>query len=366
MGCFQSIPKKTRGVELIGEPIRDKLDLPSDDHAVHEFFEVQNEPIVESEAIQGNPASVDENFFDPELMSDFDSSICSPGRDLVSSGIVELPESMGDSSSHCSHRPTSPEFVVSPNPGSPDRTSPLPRQIPPVVAVAVVKPPESPVRPDEFKSATATPIQTSVIPVVVPLRAPSRPSRILEVAEAKNKVLMLHVFGVWRFESFSSKVDSFRSKLEAAGKASALILKDNAALKARVAELEHAIAVVQAVPMKTMCTTTDDLEGFTSVPSTPPVKSHVLSGFATPVSNPASAKAADYATPPASIVKLSWEDYLRPSLKEQAPPVLAAAAPVPEDRKGKLRAISEDLTRLSESLSAVELKHRRPLNDSNK
>ena len=385
MGCFQSIPKRTVASRVGGKPVVAPIPQSDRESPVHEFFEVQNGPADVSEAVQGNSPVREEKYFDPEIVSDLHSDANSPENELLSSAIVELPESVEEASSDVSHRPDSPEFIVSPNPGSPSRFSP---PIPGAMSIAVQEVNQLPeavaINPEEFKSATATPVQTAVVPepapVVPAVRSATLPrSRILQVAEGKNKVLILQVFGVWRFEALNSKIEAVRAKLDAAGKASEVILKDNATLKARVAELEHAITVVQSVPMKSQATGTEDLQGFISVPSTPPVKPNMVSGFATPVSNPVSIPASvrEFAspdavrvasTPPQGPVKLSWEDYLRPSVKEQVPPAkqVNAAAPPVSDKKYKLQALSEDLSRLSESLAAVELKHRRPLNSTNK
>jgi hypothetical protein len=222
--------------------------------------------------------------------------------------------------------------------------------------------PEPAPEAEEFKSASATPLQSYVIP-----RVSSR-SHLLALSEAKLQFLKLQVFTVWRQDILRSKVESQRFKLEEASRASELILSENDRLRQRLQELETAISIVQSIPTSSVATSTTDLPLIPRLPITvtPPPKAEELSAFMTPQSRGAEIPSEFVSPEPAPISiatpgrqKKNWEDCVRPSVREsgvEPRPAFVPSPPAQLSKREKLKAITEDLFKLSESLQTVDLK----------
>ena len=197
----------------------------------------------------------------------------SPGAMLISSAIAENASSHLNQSSEGSGRPSSPDFIVSPNPMSPAGAA-IPAPATRYVGFASISNGQesSPVSPRDFKTAFATPVsavpESSNTSSLTSNRQLDRsgaslyPSRLADVAELRNDKLCIQIFSFWRSQVMKDKIDNLRGQLTAAGRASELILAENAKLKARVAELEHAITVVHSAPeveSHTVSTGSEDL-----------------------------------------------------------------------------------------------------------
>ena len=267
--------------------------------------------------------------------------------------------------------------------------------------------------PRGHKSAFATPVSRPPLPEALlqtqhsaskkdPNRSVSSTSfrsRISEVAELRNDKICLQVFTFWRSEVLKGRVEVLTDRLDATAKASELILNENVKLKARITELEHAIKIVNSFEKKSVGTDSTDLDSvplhvppsqappvppspdtqasFATVMTRQPSVGGAASGFLTPVSASMSP-----AMRPVNIPmdqenhRRNWEDYLRPSSElpstGTAPPfsdlgvlkLSPAKTPTtltpnimsvqpPALSKDKLKAISDDLQKLTESLSVM-------------
>ena len=359
MGCFQSVPRRDQ-IDANRLPLHSQEMFKSGTRTPgHEFVECRDIPMVQTQHCRDNSEPIDQGFFDAEDSPSSANPLNSINEDVGESGIAEFADSDGSSEEW---RPRSPELVISPNPMTPEppiaRSTERRSNVGKIVKALLGEPPKTD-NVEEFISVPASPC------VVVKPR-----SRIGEIAELRNEFLMLQVFFVWRFDAMKSNSDQLKMKLDDAGKASEIILNDNIGLKARLVELERAISIVQSIPLKSVGTDTTDLAEplfKTPVaapvfpPMTPPVQTsnwQDTEGFMTPISegpeSPGIPVAISIATPRDEEPKKDWQEFTRPSVA--APPPFAN--PAVSTRKEKLRAISEDLTRLTESLTSVDLKHR--------
>lgn len=267
--------------------------------------------------------------------------------------------------------------------------------------------------PRDHKSAFATPVSLPPLPESVSQtphstskRDPNRSvsstsfrSRISEVAELRNDKLCLQVFTFWRSDVLKGRVEVLTDRLDATAKASELILNENGKLKARITELEHSIQIMNSIEKKSVGTDSTDLDSvpipmpppqappippspdtqasYATVMTRQPSVGGAASGFLTPVSASMSP-----AMRPVNIPidqenhRRNWEDYLRPSSElpstgtampfsdlgvlklspartptTQTPNIMSLQPPALS--KDKLKAISDDLQKLTESLSVM-------------
>lgn len=364
MGCFHSVPKKSKQAQSTTRSGVDARYGAKLEVAVPEFMDaVENAPAPGAE-VSGNREGGESKFFDAEGSSGSSSLSLSADEDCVNSAVAEFATS-SKHSSDCGDRPVSPDLIVSPNPLSP-QTAPakLPELAGRISRIAPVSDPVPEPAPEaeEFKSASATPLQSYVIP-----RVSSR-SHLLALSEAKLQFLKLQVFTVWRQDILRSKVESQRFKLEEASRASELILSENDRLRQRLQELETAISIVQSIPTSSVATSTTDLPLIPRLPITvtPPPKAEELSAFMTPQSRGAEIPSEFVSPEPAPISiatpgrqKKNWEDCVRPSVREsgvEPRPAFVPSPPAQLSKREKLKAITEDLFKLSESLQTVDLK----------
>jgi hypothetical protein len=388
MGCFPSVPSPhKRGGTLqkmdSGVPGRAEAD-----HRRHEFVDCEDATMLLPGDITGNGNVVSTRFFDAVEHANAGDSDPDEDDALVNSALVEHASSKS-SSGGCTDRPSSPELAISPNPTSPEPGRPMARSI--FGRIVNLKSPDIPQLSEPNTAIVAPGAATAVESVVVHNRplATSYRSRLEELAQARTRFLLLQVFSLWRTDVLRVKSDSMRAKLEGAAKASEIILNENSKLKQRLAELERAIAIVHSIPTSTVATGTEDLVQSFAVESSTPVQASVgpkLEEFMTPPSRgvdiPAEFVTPDSApryepeeinigTPPEEAARRrSWTNFLRPSLlgkAPEAPPFKSPAPaviepvnpPVAGGRKEKLKAITEDLFKLSESLAAVDTRLRR-------
>jgi len=359
MGCFQSIPKsnarsRRNYVEAVRETTVKALIDPE-----HEFYDCGDNKGVVEDSGHGNVAPNDNKFYDANESISSRKHASSDDSNLGDSAIAEHASSEAGSEG-CSDRPSSPELAVSPNPMSPERGAvPIREDAGRIVkALTPSPPPQQVVQP----TLTAAPQVT---------RASSGPrvkSRLAELSTARSQYMMLQVFSVWRVDVLRSKYEETLSKLAEAGNASSLILTENARLKTRLQELERAIAIVESVPKQSVSTSTVDILPTVSSASTPRVTvPPKLEEFMTPPSR-AVELPEEFMTPdsapryePEPVNKRNWETYLRPSAVSVTPPFVSNSKKDPPTvgRKEKLKAITEDLYKLSESLAVVDLKHKK-------
>jgi hypothetical protein len=217
----------------------------------------------------------------------------------------------------------------------------------------------------EFKSASASPVAVAVEAE----RRMSVKSRLMEVSDLRRTVMAQQLFGVWRASIARDKYENLRANLDGVGKASQVVLDENARLKARLSELEAAITVLNASSSarRTVYTDTDDLDAIetlevrTSLPAsafvTPTGSSVSYGEFATPFSKPV--VPVSIATPPREL-RRSWETFLRPSTGKlpfsgaengKSPLKERQVETAPRIDKDRLKAISADIERLSQSLT---------------
>ena len=442
MGCIQSSPRnKRRGSGDFQGPQAGEARpvLRRSSHEPTKVQDIQFPQVARHEAVA---TPIEPIFLDAEefAVSERSGSLpLSPRAMLISSAIAENASSHLNQSSEGSGRPSSPDFIVSPNPMSPAGAA-IPAPATRNVGFASISNGQesSPVSPRDFKTAFATPVsavpESSNTSSLTSNRQLDRsgaslyPSRLADVAELRNDKLCIQIFSFWRSQVMKDKIDNLRGQLTAAGRASELILAENAKLKARVAELEHAITVVHSAPeveSHTVSTGSEDLSmsmphqlppsSFESPrPSqtainfvTPPSHTSPLrhSGFVSPLSaqaSPMRPSPINIATPTTLTnipePRRNWEEYLRPSselrlpfpaqpdsllgrpswpapvsmpvqptslsvAKENVPDIGSLSSPSPAFSKDKLKAISADLQKLSDSLASVDLK-RRPIERS--
>lgn len=386
MGCVQSLNRHDRRVKrYTGEPICHEVQ-PEVFRAVHEFEDADDGQVREAIADEGLLTPTEAKFFDAdEEEADLcDSPLSLDGYSaLVSSAIAEMASSQSDGSSDELERPISPELALSPNPGSPahqhGRSETLQSRMQERGFVG-----RSIGNTAEFKSAVATPVMEAVTPsseltspersVLVhassAVRKSSMKSRLVEVSDLRRQVMCQQLFGVWRTSVARDKYDRLRSKLEGVGKASELVLEENSRLKSRLLELESAITVLNAASdsRRTVSTGTEDMVD----PVTPPSEMVRPSAFATPAASMFSPSSrSEFVSPytavtsrtvvPVSIAtppredRRSWQEYLRPSnpkspLKERQL-IESSSLAAPRIDKERLKSISEDLDKLSKSIS---------------
>lgn len=402
MGCFHSVQRTTAaGTRGEAHPYSEREPAAAK-YSEHEFVDVEEDVPNALRVPESQAKTMDAKFYDVDGSRISSPISLSSEGNLVDSAIAEFASSDEQSSGY-SDRPVSPDLVVSPNPPSPhNASSSRLEHAGKILKASLVSDPghaEAGAPSDDFKSAAATPLQSEVIPEEILInsmssgRLPIFRSRLMEVAEAKRKSLILQVFTVWRIDILKSKVDSQRFKLEDAARASDLILSENERLKARLDELEHAITIVQSIPTKSVSTSTSDTRSIpimrptvtpppsvakmveTSAFMTPPSRgTEIPAEFVTPDSSyriePDQISMATPTTIPVQASKKSWEEYLRPSARiaQPVPPFAAPRDPVvvapssssqpPVGKRDKLKAITQDLFKLSESLQAVDLKRK--------
>ena len=323
----------------------------------------------------------------------------SPNGEFYDSGIAENASSEKDYSSD--HAPSTPAPVVSPNPGSPSRgffgiiskltRSPTPSPLTPPAETESAVPPV----PTVELAVPPVPAIDSVDTMFVSTHSikPSYPSRLTEVAEQKNLKLCMQILAFWRSGIMKEKLDSANYQLDETSRASMIVLHENEALKSRIAELERAIVLTHdeaGQPHGVSVSVGTEEDGFIT-----PKDERNISEFATPHETP---MRNEFRTPnreelptlanlPTTLFrsprtpKSTWEDHLRPSaVKENFQKVPSRASSklleVSMDLQGggtsthptsantampsrsssiskeKLREISADLQRLSESLAA--------------
>lgn len=330
MGCFQSIPKSKRAAKRSRATPANNINADVSNEAEHEFFDCRDAKELSNDLGNGNVVQAENKFFDASESILSGDAVSSGAANLGDSAIAEHASS--DSSSEgCSDRPSSPELAVSPNPLSPQQTKP------PV-----------PLIPVKENAGRIVKTSTPSPPLAVEQGVPRR-SRLAEISAVRARYLALQVFFQWRLDVLRSKYDETLAKLSEAGSASSVILSENTRLKTRLSELENAIAIVESVPKQSVSTSTSDL--FPSASSTP-----MIEEFMTPPSRPVDIP-EEFLTPdsaPRYEPKRNWESYSRPtSIAQKTPPSSTSG------RKEKLKAITEDLFKLSESLAVVDLKHKK-------
>ena len=356
--------------------------------AAHEFLDIDDERVQQAIPDEGLLSPAEAKFFDTEE-EEVAAAVSSPVSEdhvsaMVSSAIAEIASSQSEGSSDEFERPISPELALSPNPGSPVSHNAAERN-----AIVRMHLRSSGLLVPEFKSALATPVPEAATPITPNTETreaqPRRgtvlvKSRLVEVSDLRRKVVCQQLFGVWRTSVARDKSESLRAKLSEIGKASELVLEENARLKARLSELEAAITIMNAAGASrhTVSTGTDDLDidltggtqsrSAASAYATPVTMSPSYAEFATPYSSSAAApfRAVVPATPPGE-VRRSWQEFLRPSrpppfvdggeapavpktpLKERQPFIEQNVAPRID--KEKLKLISQDIERLTQSIS---------------
>jgi hypothetical protein len=338
---------------------------------------------------------------------------------IISPALADNASSSRSNSSGDPSQPVSPEPIVSPNPSSPVNASVALAVTSNQAAVdtnywgrvagfTTPSVTSLPTSPRGYQSVYETPLslpplpESQVVSPAVDLRRhlnnstlSVRKSRIAEVSDLRNDKLCLQVFGFWKSQVLLNRIDSLVDRLESTRKASETVLNDNNQLRARLVELENAIKVVHSIPRKDASTSTEDdmlvapTKPAISVPipkassnsptiaySTPLSQPSLASGFLTPVSSSGtpvlkpSIVPISIATPlpPSAEARRSWEDYLRPSSdlvvsNENKPDVSPTfspnmGVPKPAMTRDKLRSISDDLQKLSESLALAERRRR--------
>ena len=341
MGCFQSIPKSKKAAKRSSATASNYKNANVSNETEHEFFDCRDAKELSGDLGNGNVVQAENKFFDASESILSGDAVSSGAANLGDSAIAEHASS-NSSSEGCSDRPSSPELAVSPNPLSPQQTKP-PVPLIPVNANAgrIVK--------------TSTPSPPLVLEQEVPRNDPRVRSRLGELSAVRARYLALQVFFQWRLDVLRAKYDETLAKLSEAGSASSVILSENTRLKTRLSELENAIAIVESVPKQSVSTSTSDL--FPSSSSTP-----LIEEFMTPPSRPVDIP-EEFLTPdsaPRYEPKRNWESYSRPtSITQKTPPSSTTDRKDPTARKEKLKAITEDLFKLSESLAVVDLKRRK-------
>ena len=368
MGCFHSIPSRVPGVKSsvissnpVDETPRFLLNGSSPNAELHEVCKKADDDELM------NPS---ENGFFGTKEADSDEvlsvSVTSPDR-FVRSDIAEDTASRSGDSVDALGDTETPDPIVSPNPVSPSQAEqfsygeisnnkdqlkndldmpPFPNPTP----AGSIRFSVSPLPPDSARKTSASP-------------PPIKSSRLMDTASLRNSRLCLQVFGVWRSDVLKTKVETLKTNLDMAGKASEIILTENDHLKTRLNELENQIQLLrlQQVPApKKIDSIAVQTDTQTEAPVTPQKLLQDVSNFVTPPSAKSQLMSSAFITPPEE-PRRNWESLVPIPNASMNPPFPVRPSPIPvsvstSPQSEKFRQISNDIARLTESIGKFELK----------
>ena len=358
MGCFHSVQLRVPAAVRVDTAVAGTPErqgglpyTPLADSPPHEIHVMIGEPDID-DCFDGE--FVDANEHESEGI--LSVSVTSPDQGVRSDLAEDTASRSGDSVDALGDSET-PGPIVSPNPQSPSESAPpkivsTDPLIMPVCVHSFQSPIIDPTPPGTIRFSGSTPVEHS---------KPPTSSRLIEISNLRNSRLCMQVFGVWRADMLKSKVDTLKSNLDLAGKASEIILAENDQLKTRLHDMEKHMETLKLVkPIKS-------IEIQTEVPTTPQKPLQDISNFVTPPSARSQVLATStFITPPEEpALRRPWDSVL-PSTSI-APPIFSnpiKTSPLPigtSPQSEKFRRISNDIAKLTESIGKFELRQKTPV-----